>query len=369
MALVKVRGVWTPARDLFVSAGLPTANATALDAAADRWSPVFRAPKAGTIDKIRIVLGAVTKDATTELTASFQTVSLTDGNPSGTETYFRVIPNADIVANDFLLTGKITDDGTDTGAQWTVAMGDLLCASVRISTFVAADSVIINSINGFTRNFGIFVGYLAENLTGAYAKAANRVPMITLFYSDGSVEEVEGCFPPMKFGVVNYNNTTTPDEYGLRFSLPYPAKLTAGYSGMDMDGDVDFVLYAAAGLTNLGSFDKDVRGATVSSVGPFQFNAEQTIAANTAYLLALKPMSATNIALAYADVAAQVDWDAWGGQELYGGSDKDPAVYGDFALTTTRRYLMGLKISALDDGAGGGGALLAHPGMSGGMTS
>lgn len=367
MAYVKTRGLVVPVNNMFTTSGTPTAVATTLDAAADRWSAVFRAPKAGVIDKIRVSLGAVAKDATTKLMASFKTVSLTDGNPSGTETYFREVPNADIVANDFLLTGKITDDGSDTGAQWTVAMGDLLAASIRISTFVAADSIAINSITTGARAFGTYTNYLVENLTGTYAKTNVKAVMMTLFYSDGSVEEIVDFYPAMEFGSVTYANTSTPDEYGLRFSLPYPAKISGVWVGIDLDGDADLVLYTASGLTNLGSWDKDVRTSALNQAASYQFNAEQTIAANTAYLLAVRPTSASSVGLSYADVAAQVDWDAWGGQELYGGDDKDPAVYGDFNLTTTRRYMMGLKISALDDGAGGGGGGLLRANMSGGV--
>lgn len=356
MAYVKVRGLYLPANDLFTSSGLPSVAATALDAAADRWALVFRCPKAGVLDHTRFILGAVTKDATTTLRGSFQTVGVTDGNPDGIEDEYRSIPNGAIVANDWVTTGKLTSDGTDGGTPRTVAMGELLAFVVRIETFVAGDNIGINSIVASTRQYGTYLSYVDENTGGSYAKSSTKIGMLTLFYSDGSVEEVEGIYPPMKFGSVTYANNTTPDEYGLRHLFPFPSKASAAWGGVDLDGDTDLISYNAAGLTNLGSLDKDTRNTTLSQAGGLPFNAEVELTKDTAYVTALRPTSTTAIILAYADVAAQVDWDAWGGQELYWAQAKDPTVYGDFTLTTTRRPMMGLKLSALSDGVGGGGS-------------
>jgi len=54
-----------------------------------------------------------------------------------------------------------------------------------------------------------------------------------------------------------------------------------------------------------------------------------------------------------------------GGQAFHFSSRADAGAWSD---TTTRRPIMGLILSAADDGVGGGGGMIVNPGMSGGLN-
>lgn len=355
MALVSTSGgMWLPAYDFWNGGAGPAAAATLLDATADRWAVVFTAPKTGTLDKVRIRLGTVSIAGSSTVLVSFQDVDATTGNPDGTEDQFRQIPNGSLTSNTSVLTGKITSDGTDSGSSRSVTRGDLLAVVARIDTFTAADQVNINNISATTRCGGFVWHYVTENLSGAYAKSSTKTPQVSIQYSDGSYAEVVSCYPVITVGTQTYNNTSSPDEYGLRFQVPFPCKIGGCWLGIDADGDFDIVLYDSGGATTLKSVDKDNRSTTVAQVGHVLFTTEATLAADTTYVLSIKPTSATNLILSYVDVADVKEWDQYGGgQQWYWAEDKDPATTADFATTTTRRPMIGLMVTAVDNGATG----------------
>jgi len=355
---------WTPSYEYWGANAVHLAGGTTLDAEAERYAVIFRAPKAGTLGKVRIRFGTVSVGATTTLRVSWQTVDPTTGVPDETDDQFRVIPNVSLVGSTSVLTGLITTDGTDGGTKRTVTRGETLALVVKYETFNASDSVAVVTSAIGTRQGRNHFDYIASNTTGSYVKQGAFLAVASLQYDDGTYAESVGVLPVIVPGTTVYSNTSTPDEIGLRFQLSYPSSLCAAWLGVDADGDFDLVLYDGVGGTVVASVDKDFRHPTVGMTGFLGFSsADTTLAANTAYILALRPTSATNITLSHVDVAEAAELNQWGGgtQFMY-ATAKDPTTTANFTTTATRLPMIGLGLCAFDDGVSTVGAPLIGPG-------
>jgi hypothetical protein len=199
--------------------------------------------------------------------------------------------------------------------------------------------------------------YRVDNLTGSYAKQASTVAAFSIEYDDGSYYYCPATFPVMVTGTVALNTGTTPDEAGLLFTRPYPGKIAGAWVGLDADGDFDLVWYDGTAGTRVASVDKDVRVTTTGAVGYVPFETEVEFAKDTTYVLAVKPTTVTSVTLSFIDVATAAEWDQLTvGQGAFTYvTAKDPTTKADFTETTTRRPMIGVLLSALDDGAGGSG--------------
>ena len=339
----------------YTSGGAPVYGNQLLDAAADRVACVFYAPKAGDIRKLGFMVGAVTKNATTTLVMSLQNVDLTTGNPDTTEDQTATIANADIVANTMVLSGNLSADRTVTAKE-------LLAMVVRFGTFVAGDLVNIQTQTHGTEGQGpVRAEYAVVNLTGSYSKITNGMAVVEIEYSDGTHAYMPLQSPWAATSSDTFNNTSTPDEIGLQFQIPFPARLSACWLLGDMDGDFDLILYSASAKTTMKSVDKDVRSSLTAGVYEYHFATPVSLLANTTYVLALAPSSATSCLLRNVSVRAAVAWDqTCGGQTWRYATAKNPATTADFTATTTKRPVMGLVFDQVDDGvsAAGGGFVI-----------
>lgn len=346
MTLVAAGPLYVPNMYFWAGSGGPsyTGVAVLLDAAADRAAAVFRAPKTGNIRKIEVRIGTVPVLTTSTLTVGLQDVSLTTGDPDGTFDQSATIATGSITANT---TVKVT-----LGSDRAVTRGDLMAVVVQFGTFVALDQVNINSqLDWLTRSGPFQYGYPDNNTSGSYAKTTTNVSSFSIEYDDGSYAFIPSMMPVLVNGAVSYNNSSTPDAIGLRFQVPFPCKIGGCFFGLDADGDFDVYLYTSSSKTLLLSSDKDVRAGVFSVVSPFMFTAEQTLAANTTYVLSIEPSSATDVELRYFDVSAAAVLDQLeGGQAFHYATAKNPATTADFTMTTTRRPVMGLIVTAVDDG-------------------
>lgn len=361
MALVTVPGgLYLPSINFYGGAN-PTwrVSESTLDAAADRVAFIFRAPKAGNIQKVGFRVGTVVKGADTTLIYSLQTIDAASGNPDGTEDETATIAVGDIVSDTMILSGNLS-------AVRAVTLGEMICAVVRFGVFNAGDSVPIGTLNEGVRQSDDYFGYLAVNLTGAYGRATASIAAVEIVYDDGSYAWIPASEPYSAVGTDAYNNTSTPDEIGLRFQIPFPATLAGCWLNIDADGDFNINFYTAAAKTALVAQDKDNRGGTSAMSSSLMFTTRTALAANTTYVLSVEPSSATNVTLSNVSVRAAAVMDQLvGGQAWQYATAKDPAVAGDFALTTTKRPVMGLIFSQVDDGVSAGGGLIVHPGMTG----
>ena len=184
-------------------------------------------------------------------------------------------------------------------------------------------------------------------------------------YNDGSYAWTPWLFPASTFGNTAFNSASTPDERGLYFSSPVPVRASGIWVYVDADADFDLKLYDSDGSTVLKTIavDTDLRALVAARIQYHYFPASQELLANTNYRLTALP-GASSIGLAEFTVNAAAIMDAFsGGQACHLTTRADA---GAWTQTTTQRPIMGLIIDGLSDGAGGGG-MIVHPGMSGGM--
>jgi hypothetical protein len=98
------------------------------------------------------------------------------------------------------------------------------------------------------------------------------------------------------------------------------------------------------------------------------FDAAATLTAGTAYRAVIEPTSATNCNITTATLPSADYRGAWphGLNSVYCTYTTGGGAWDDTA--TTLLPFMDIIIDQLDDGAGSGGGLIRHPGMSGGLN-
>jgi hypothetical protein len=291
---------------------------------------------------------------------SFQDVDLATGDPDGTPDQYRTIVVADANDNASLVTGILSSDGTDNGTKRAVTRGDLLAVVIEFDSFVAGN------LNIATRNTvnppGSSGGHYTDHFTAAWAKNASSLPRLALEYSDGSYWPIPYTCPAVGgIAAETFNSGSTPDERGLIFQVPFSCKASGIWALIDVDGDVDVVLYDSDGTSVLESVSLDANVRIAGSSGVFHalWDTDVTLVKDTSYRLAVKPTSVTNASMFVGEYTAAAVLDSLsGGSECHYTSRTDAGAWTE---GTTMRPLMGLILSALDDGvstgSGGTGAI------------
>ncbi len=350
-------GMWFPMPPL--SSAIPPALASlAVSASGAKVGIVTRAPKSGTLDRVGFRTGAITTFPANGIRVSFQDMA-TDGNPDGTQDQYRDIA-ASPGANAWVTPGLMTSDGTDTGTKRSVTGGDRICIVIEQVNSADAWNMNISANVSHTRAEPLIYNLDSfPDLHGgvSWAKQGGSYPILVFEYSDGSYETVSSgvTLPVLTWNTRTFNNGSTPDERALFFRFPVQVNVNGGWVAIDRDAAVDVVLYDSDGTSVLTTVSGDAsdRLGTAARIWVFSF-PEQTLAANTDYRLSVKPTSASNVTIYDFDVNSNALLDAVeGGKDWYTSTRTDA---GSWTQTTTNRPLIGLRVSAIHDGAGGGAA-------------
>lgn len=326
-----------------------------IDAASEKAAFIFQAPVAGDITAVAWRTVTVTTGATVDV--RLENVSLTTGDPDGTLEGTNTNGSQVVAdANDNVwFTTTLT-------AAATVTKGQLL-ALVIVNPAASFGNM---QIALFADSFYDFP--LSDLYTTVWTKDS-RTPIMALSYG-GTYYPVEGVFPYSNISTYVYNvDTVAQDEVALKFKVPFPTKTDGGFVWLDADGDFDVVLYDSDGSTVLATSttqDANVRQSTGAAILYFNFTATATLSKDTFYYLSVKPTTTTSITLSYFDVSAVAVMDACiGGQNAHSAVRVDA---GAWTATTTRRPFISLLLNSFDDGVGGSGGILRHPGMAGGLN-
>jgi hypothetical protein len=153
-------------------------------------------------------------------------------------------------------------------------------------------------------------------------------------YTDGVYAMSQaGSFAPADIASVNPTTATTPDEYALRFQLPYAATLAGALTHLRFgSGTYNVVLYD---LTDAVLHTATGNRSGASSSGPTftQFTAPIALLANTPYRLSILPTSVTTVKLTTFGVnSCQVLSACAGGQHWYLSTRTDAGVWTDSPL-------------------------------------
>jgi len=360
MALVSIGGsIFYPSFE-----AQPSANESPLlmDAAGEKVAYIFSAPETGNLARVRFQTGVVTTGDTLKI--SFQDVDPATGFPDGTADQYRTLVVADTDDNKALYSGIISSDGTDTGTKRAVTLGEMVAVVFEFNNYVAGN---LNLVQRFSYYNSYLTGLCYALLyTTSWAKQNSAFPRLAVEYDGGTYPMIVGCNAAVnRITEQAFSSSSNPDERGNVIVPPFDATCSGLWASVTLDAVADLILYDSANNV-LGSFslDPDIRPAT-SAYNTFAPIPAVTLAAGSLYRVSIKPTSTSTMRAYLADYVANAVLAALsGGTNVYSTTR---VVAGGWTDANTKRYLCGLILSQLDDGAGGVGGLLVHPGMSGGM--
>jgi hypothetical protein len=322
-----------------------------------------------TITRVGFRFGAVTKAGGSGLTVSLQHVNLAAGppiQPDGTQDQTVAIANSDagFTSNVWYRTNPLS-------ASRTVAFGELLSLVIEYDAGgrLGSDSVVISGLN--LNNYMELHQCASALYTTGWAAQSVQVNCI-LEFADGTFGTLYGALPASNLITYSFRSTSDPDEVALHFKFPFPVKVDACWvhNGTNVNtANYDIVLYEGTTPMEGGTVSIDANAAYTLNqrMNLVPFASEISLAKDTEYYLAVKPTQA--VADVYQRSFEVADANHFmacaGGVEFHYAYRVDGGAWNN--SLTTRRPWMGLFVSSVDDGAGGGGGLLVHPGMSGGM--
>ena len=337
-------GLWLPPRPSHLGVALSFSGILLIDAANEKAAAILQVRKAGTVSKISWGTRTVTTGAT--LDVRLETVDLATGNPSGT--LLAAGSNASVVVADADDNVRFTSTLTTPVA---VTRGQKV-AVVIVNPAVSPGNFQISSIENTT--IAGETPYITQ-FTPSWFKNT-QAPAVALEYDDGSYDVAPGCFPMSAVASVVYANSSTPDERGLKFKVPFPCRAVGAWIWANLSGDFDIALYDSDGTTVMASYPGDLNVGVVFDYNRnlFLFTGTASLLKDTFYRLVLKPTTATVLGLIEFTVGAAAVMDAFeGGQNFHLTTRTDAGAWTD---TTTQRPMMGLILDQFDDGVGGGAA-------------
>lgn len=325
----------------------------AMSASAHKVAFLFQIPKSGTVAKIGFRTATVTTSDT--LKVGLQTI--TTGNvPSGTQ-YGGSTPGtqAGLASN--------TGYTVSLAGNASVTQGDRVAVVVEFNSYVAGNLNI-----ACIQNDAVGIGYPLCKLFSASWALQNRAPIFWLEYDDGSYAPIKGIFPFSDFVSQVYVNSSTPDEYGIKFKMPIKCRLRSVRfaGGLNASGDVTVKVYDSDGSTVMASLQLTTDNMTMSTrMLHLMFSSSPTILADTYYRVTVVNNNANNLTVdLFTLMTAAVQDMLDGGQNLHLTQRTDSGAWTD---TTTKRMPIELEFDQFEVATPGG--LLLHPGMSGGMRA
>lgn len=324
------------------------------------------------IRKVHIFPSAIT-DGTGTLAISLQDVLATTGAP----------PRPDETQDEKALAWDITsltagawNVSPQLDADRTVNKGDLIAAVLEFDTFVA-DAVTLS--NGQVPSAvsmsheAVCVCKESGSWNSNFGAGAFGHPSIIFEMSDGSYGTFAGCLPIASASGANINTGTTPDEYGMRFELPFDCKIDGVYVICNPSGaarNFSIIVSNAGGALVTVQVDTEQIVSNASGLKPYYLTfPDVSLTKNTAYYVSMRPETANNNQISrFHMFQAPYLATMYGGTTWFEVNRTNGGAWDESA--TASRTAIGIRVCEIDDGAGaggGGGGLLVNPGMRGGM--
>lgn len=329
----------------------PAFTTTLLDGATEKfdWTGYVwnkdRATK--NITKVAFLPGAITSAGGSQMRISLQNVdaatSVVVARGDGTQDQTVDFLASDVTDSTWYKTAALS-------ATRTVAFGELMACRLEFNSFLGADAFNVRNLTGNANYNGI--GGIAH-FTGTWA-GATAVPNIVFEFDDGTFGTFVHGHPCASIVSTSVNTGSTPDEVALKFQVLFPCKIDAVPFVMSIASaarDFDVVLYEGTTALQTVSVDADY---VAISTGSYKVVAipETELTPGVDYYVAVKPTTAANIIVYSFTVGEANHFQAMPGGTTWHHATRVDA--GAWTATTTQRPWMGIRISALSDGAGGG---------------
>lgn len=359
MALTSVNGTAEWGFPWWNAISQPILSSILNDAAGEAWAFAFQVPKTGTIDRVLFHTGTVTTAQNMAIT--LETVG-TDGLPSGSAYGGSTGATWSPIDTDDNKTVEITLGGT---ASATV--GDICC--VRGEWSGSAGNLNINYLGG--SGVGRKFPKVLPDTGSGFGTSTYGIPMVCLRYNDASYVVPFGCAPPGTVTSINTSSSTSPQEIGFWINAPFAATLLGAWATCRTFGTTQtstMALYTTPSGTPASQRSVAPTHSQLTPVNDavgLMFNPYD-LAASTDYVLGFLQSSTSNFTLYYYDVENANHWGGFGGGSSITYASRNSGG-GAFTNTTTRKLIGALFLSQIHDGTGGGGGLLTHSGMVGGI--
>jgi len=338
-------GLWLPAPWLnaYNAPEYDSAYNMVLDAAGEKASCIFQIPKSGTITNIGFMTGAVTSSQTLKVGV----YSLDASDDPSTTVY------------GGMAAGTQASPAADTwyevalGTNATATAGDVV--AVTIEWNATAGNLEIRQMAGNSGGIAQVGLPFNTHYTAAWSKQTTTIPCIAIKYDDGSYAEIPLTLPVTAITQRYFSSGSTPDERGMKFTLPAPMRLTKFwlYQRISDVADWDFVLYDSGNSVLLTQTLNHSVGAT-GRLKVFELSTKQSLTASSVYRAVIKPTTATSDFYIHDMTLNSVAMlDIFGGGQNFHATERTDA--GAWTDTTTSRPLMGFVFDQVDDGTGGGG--------------
>jgi hypothetical protein len=326
-----------------------------IDASGEKVAFLVRVPKTGNIRTIRFRLNTTTTGQT--LRAGIYTFDA-NGDPT-TTAYGGMAVGTVAVANTDDNVEKVVTLATDAAAT----KGDYVAVVIEFDGTVGSLNI------GYVALGTTFGLPCVSHLTAAWVRQLSS-PVVALGYDDESYEPLFGCSPfTVGLGQTSYNaGTGTFDEHASKFTASVAGRIVGALVMMQVAAGADFEFLCYDGTTALATkaYDGDLF-SNPANIRPviLEFDSPVTVAAGDVRRLAIRPTTANNVQVTEGTVGVAAAMAAAFGADFHASRRLNQGAWND-DLTTTVRFIFPIY-DQFDDAAGGGGGLLTHPGMSGGM--
>lgn len=362
MSIIPVATHWT--QQPYNWLGAPAMASALFDATGEKvamlgtvWNKA-RATK--NISKVGFRFGGVTKAGGSVIRVSLQDVIQTAGapyQPDEVQDQFIDIANADagFTTSAYYHTGALS--GTR-----TVLFGEYLAVVWEFDAGgrLGADAINIQGASVATASKFFNGGCVAKS--GSWT-SQNVACNVVLEYDDGTFGTLKPGFPAAAISSTAFNSGSGADELAMAFKVDVPCWIDGAaiiLSAASAAANFDVVLYAGTTVIDTAPMDANAQdNATSVRLWEGTFATNPALTPGVQYYLALKPTTANNVTLYHFDMNAAAHFQAHeGGLDFNFSSRVDGGSWA--ALTTTRRPFAALRISGLENGAGGagGGALI-----------
>jgi hypothetical protein len=318
---------------------------------------VFQAPKDGTLHSFEMRPQTVTQAPSNGLKFSFQDVASTGGSDNVVDQY-RVVTAGIAAATWLSPPGPLTDDGTDTGVKRTVSAGEWVACVVEFQSFVAGDSLTWSSLTSTQNQNNTDTNNYQYGISGTNAGAWNGGNVdfvcVAVRYDDGYefVSPAHGPYSALSGNAQAFDDSSNPDEYGLRFILPFDFEL-CGVRVRSAEGastgTADVKVYSSTDSL-LDSFTVEGQKnnlAALSRTSYFPLTRFSPYGGGAVHRLTFKATHASNDwRLEYFDVPTNDHLDCFGGgKEWYWTQRNNDGAWTDI---TTRRPWIQLHLSRVN---------------------
>jgi uncharacterized repeat protein (TIGR02059 family) len=263
--------------------------------------------------------------------------------PDGTSDVY-----ADLVAGTDTITSATWQTATMTTGTKDITHGQKIAVVIEMTARGAnnTDSVTVAALAAQVSHAGF---PQVQHYTASYVRQTS-VPIVVIEFNDGTLGYILGGSVHSAVNAVTYASSSTPDEYGIIFQLPFESTaISLWFQGRPTSNaaNAELVLYSdPLGVTPVAeaTITLDANNFNLSDglrFAEFTLPTAFTLAANTDYAVALKPTTTTNVA-AMTWSLADANY-----RKFLAGTNVSRATRtngGAFVATTTEFPLLGVRL-------------------------